>query len=491
MRLTAKIVTVLVVAMAVLLAVDGYFAIQRDVAHFEEMSRLRASFFVHVLRGLWNSGTQGRREALRLIQRVNGEQNLVHFSLGDLQDPRLLQWLDARKRLSVVRGELVAAYHTDSDGNQRYFMFALLSAEREGGDEPRVGLLMSFRPWPYASPRLRGVVLHILLMTGLMILLGAMFVYFLGTEIVGRPLNRLIEKTRRIGEGDLAEPLVLRGKDELSELARALNRMCDQLAQSQEKARREEAARMAAMEQLRHADRLRTVGGLASGMAHELGTPLNVVSGRAGLIASGKLSDEEVRASAQAIKAESQRMATIIRQLLDFARRSTPQRTDVDVWQIIRQTIVLLDALARKQRVTLELTGDEAPVAAHVDAGQIQQVLTNLIVNAIQAMPEGGQVSIGVGAVTTAPRGSDPSQQRDYVRIDVRDEGAGIAEEDIEHLFEPFFTTKDIGEGTGLGLSIAYGIVEEHEGWIEVESEPGHGSLFSVYLPRNPNGDTQ
>ncbi|MFV2065619.1 MAG: sensor histidine kinase [Pirellulales bacterium] len=490
MRLTAKLVTMLVVAMAIMLAIDGYLAIRRDVAHFEEMSRLRADFFVEVMRVLWRSGPKGPKEVLALIQRINQRQEIVHFGYVDLRkglDPELKKWLDEPRRKAVTRGELVSAYHSDREGNQRYYMFALVTLTKEGKGQQLVGVEMSFEPWPYSSPRLRGVILHILMMTGLMILLGAMFVYFLGREIVGRPLNRLIEKTRRIGSGDLSEPLLLRGKDELSELARALNQMCKQLDKSQEKARREETARMAAMEQLRHVDRLRTVGGLASGMAHELGTPLNVVSGRAGLIASGKLATGEVRASAEAIKAESQRMATIIRQLLDFARRSTPQRTDVDVRQIADQTVVLLDALARKQQVTLDLVGDATSVPAHVDPGQIQQVLTNLIVNGIQAMPEGGRIAIDVRHVMASPQTADQAEERAYVRIDVKDEGSGIAAEDIEHLFEPFFTTKEIGEGTGLGLSIAYGIVEEHAGWIDVWSEPGEGSLFSVYLPKEPN----
>ena len=146
-----------------------------------------------------------------------------------------------------------------------------------------------------------------------------------GIRFIGRPLRQLIEKTREIGQGDLTTPLPLSGSDELSELARKLNTMCVQLSASQNQVHEEAAARVEAVEQLRHADRLRTVGRLASGLAHELGTPLNVVAGRASLIHSGKLSATEITESSKTIRKEADRMTGILRQLLDFARRSPPQ----------------------------------------------------------------------------------------------------------------------------------------------------------------------
>lgn len=259
--------------------------------------------------------------------------------------------------------------------------------------------------------------------------------------------------------------------------------MCDQLVESQATLLRETAARIAAMEQLRHADRLKTVGRLASGTAHGLGTPLNVVSGRAGLIVSGKLSAEEIVKSADAIQKEAKKMTAIIRQLLAFARRNTPKRTPVDLSRLVGQTIELLSPSAEKHRVMLSLSGDTQDTVAMVDADQIQQVLTNLIVNAGQAMPDGGAVQLAVHRTHARPPEGCDAAVGEYFRIDVEDEGQGISEESLRHVFEPFFTTKEVGEGTGLGLSIAYGIVQEHDGWIDVTSQPGEGSCFSVYLP--------
>ena len=120
---------------------------------------------------------------------------------------------------------------------------------------------------------------------------------------------------------------------------------------------------------------------------------------------------------------------------------------------------------------------------AEVDEGQIQQALTNLVVNGIQAMPRGGRLEITVRRERAVPPIDIGGPEAEFLRIAVRDEGDGIAPDNLRRLFEPFFTTKDVGEGTGLGLAVAYGIVREHDGWIGVESTPGAGSCFSIFLP--------
>ena len=263
--------------------------------------------------------------------------------------------------------------------------------------------------------------------------------------------------------------------------------MCKRLAESQGKIREETAARIAAMEQLRHADRLKTVGRLASGIAHELGTPLNVVSGRASLIVSGKLPPGEIEQSAAAIKTEADKMTRIIRQLLDFGRSSTPHKVAVDLRQVVSQTVDLLHTLAEKHDVHMKFAPGSDPAIAEVDVGQIQQVLTNLMVNAVQAMPEGGTLDVAIRRQTASPPEKGGNGQSAYYGIEIRDQGVGIAEENMQQLFEPFFTTKAVGDGTGLGLSIAYGIVQEHGGWIDVTSRPGQGSCFTVFLPEGPH----
>jgi signal transduction histidine kinase len=242
-------------------------------------------------------------------------------------------------------------------------------------------------------------------------------------------------------------------------------------------------ARLHTLEQLRHADRLKTVGSLASGIAHELGTPLNVVSGRASLIASGRLMPPEVADSVRIIKEQVQRMTLIIQQLLDFARRKSPRRIAVDLRSLVQCTLDLLRPLAAQHQAVLTPSADSAPVFARVDTGQMQQVLINLVTNAWQAMPTGGQIAIGVSSMTAQPPPDLARPGGRYACVAVTDQGAGIPAEALPQIFDPFFTTKDAGQGTGLGLSIAYGIVQDHGGWMTVHSQPGQGTCMAVYVP--------
>jgi signal transduction histidine kinase len=263
--------------------------------------------------------------------------------------------------------------------------------------------------------------------------------------------------------------------------------MCEQLSLAREAVRKETEARIATLEQLRHSERLATIGQLAAGMAHELGTPLNVVTGRAKLMASEDLKKEEIIENSRIIREQVDRMTRIMRQLLDFARRQTARRHPTDIRKVAGQVLDMLDATAHKNRVTLAFVQNDNAFMIAIDQAQIQQVLTNLVMNGIQAMPNGGRLELGLSVERALRSDRERSEEKNCLAIRVRDEGAGISEENKKRIFEPFFTTKEVGKGTGLGLSIAHGIVEEHGGWIEVESELGKGSCFTVYLPMENN----
>jgi len=287
--------------------------------------------------------------------------------------------------------------------------------------------------------------------------------------IVARGLRR----RRNAGAGDFFRPLTLPQKDGLGELAREINR---KLAEESE-------AKLAALEQLRHAERLATVEHLAAGIAHQLGTPLSVVSGRAELIVDNDLSRGDIVHNARIILEQADRMTAIIRQLLDFSRHRGGQRTDVDLRQVVTSTLDLVSGVAAKAHVEILCeTGDE-PVAVYVHQNQIQQALLNIIMNGIQAMPSGGRLRVKVGSRHVQPPLRVSGVAGEYQCVTIEDEGVGISADHLPQLFEPFFTTKQVGEGTGLGLPVAYGIVDEHGGWIAVDSVAGRGSCFSILLP--------
>ncbi|HTA93754.1 MAG TPA: ATP-binding protein, partial [Polyangiaceae bacterium] len=183
---------------------------------------------------------------------------------------------------------------------------------------------------------------------------------------------------------------------------------------------------------------------------------------------------------------QSERMAQIIRQLLDFARAGKPNKASVDLRHLVASTLSLLRPIADKRRVTLELETPEPVAEVVADAAQLQQVVTNLVVNAVQATQGPGVIEIGLRATQEARRAAPLGAGKPahgFACITVADRGIGMSEETLERIFEPFFTTKDVGEGTGLGLAVAYGIVQEHGGFITVESKLTEGSRFEIYLP--------
>ena len=233
-----------------------------------------------------------------------------------------------------------------------------------------------------------------------------------------------------------------------------------------------EAQRLAAEEKLRHADRLIRVGQLAAGVAHEVGTPLNVARLHADMIASGEVETaEEVEASARSIIEQCDRVARQLRRLLTFARvRDDEEVHDLALAELLGGVQVLLSPVARKSGVAVApLEGADRWVRG--DGSQLQQVFLNLGINAIHAMPQGGTLRMAL------------AQEGEEVVVAVHDTGAGMVPAVVARIFEPFYTTKPPGEGTGLGLSVCQGIVADHGGRIGVESVPGVGTTFRVWLP--------
>ncbi len=480
MRLAARITAILLLGVLLLVVVAQFVMLQHENEELERDMRVNATqlgkTISHIVDDLWELG--GQQLAHRTVEEINDLRQtrrirVVYFDV-DRQDVHA----PASPEVSFAAlGDVFSASCLDPTGREHLYTYSRLTFVG------RPAAIELCEPLEHERTKTTYFALHALVLMGATSLLGAVIVVAIGGAWIGRPLRSLIEKTRRIGEGDLSGPLQLKRSDEFGELADAINSMCEQLRCAQEKIGAEASARMSALEQLRHADRLRTVGRLAAGLAHELGTPLNVVSGRAGLIASGRLSEEDTRKSATIIKSEADRIATIIRQLLDFARRNSPQRKCVDLPKLARQTAQLLTPIAEKRNGQVEVAEVPQTLLLHIDSGQIQQVLTNLIMNGVESMPQGGTVEIAIAQVSARPPQGSDAVEGSYARLDVRDHGEGISPEIMEQIFEPFFTTKGVGEGTGLGLSIAYGIVQEHGGWIDVSSEPGQGSCFSVYLP--------
>ncbi len=385
---------------------------------------------------------------------------------------------------SLLRGEQRTWVGVTPDG-QRH-VYAYVPMLRPG---LRPAALEFSRPLVRESQVFWAEVREQLLMSTIVVAFAAAVALVLSSVIISRPLARVAEQARRIGKGDLSHKLEVTGSDEVAALIEEHNAMCEALDEARRRAQEEADKRLAALEQLRHADRLRTVGTLASGIAHELGTPLNVISMRAKMIATGEVPAAEAPESAKIIVSQTERVTKIVRQLLDFARRRTPKRAEADLTELAERTSHLLSALAKKSRVEMKVAAG-GKVKANVDAAQIEQALTNLVINGIHAMPDGGDLTIAVSQADAAPERA-PELVRRCAVIEVADTGTGITPEHLERIFEPFFTTKGVGEGTGLGLSVTHGIAEDHGGWLHAESTIGEGTRFQLYLPLAPDSWAQ
>jgi signal transduction histidine kinase len=242
----------------------------------------------------------------------------------------------------------------------------------------------------------------------------------------------------------------------------------------------ERSQRRLAVDQLRHADRLNVIGKLAAGVAHELGTPLSVIAGSAELLQTRRLTKEKQTALLDTIYAQTKRMSRIIRQLLDFGRSAGASKAHVELNELAVLTKDLLAPVAAERGCAIHFEPQRSTIAILANAAEIEQVITNLALNGMQAMPEGGVLRL---RTSVEARGQKAGCGPFYACVAVEDEGSGISAEDLPHIFDPFFTTKDVGEGTGLGLSITYGIVQDHGGFVEVSSCPHGGSSFKVLLP--------
>ncbi|MGB5174426.1 MAG: HAMP domain-containing sensor histidine kinase [Thermoanaerobaculia bacterium] len=474
MRLATKFVVAFLAGTVAVLLVYGIFAVDRERTLFENDirrdTRIVGRAMGVAIADVWTD--QGEAKALKLIEDLDDEEpgvgarwvpsRQIPEDLGAPASP-----VDVIERLS--RGEVISLSRQEGVDQA---VLTFVPVEHDG---QLMGVLEVSESLQPAAEYTSATIVRFGLLAAAISLLAACLAIPIGIRFVGSPLSKLVAKTRRAGQGDFSGDLEIRSKDELGELAAAVNSMCSDLARSQSRIYEESAARMAALEQLRHEDRLKTVGRLASGVAHELGTPLNVIGGRAGLIEQGELDETEITDAARIIKQQANAMTAIVRQLLDFARRRAPEKSLVDLVPVVEQSLELLRPMARKKRVDLALEAQSDPVEADVDARQLQQVVTNLVLNAIQASSSGDEV-----LVTLEVTGGGLERS---ICMAVQDRGEGIPPADLPHIFEPFFTTKEPGEGTGLGLSLVYGIVQEHGGKVEVASTPAKGTRFEIRLP--------
>jgi signal transduction histidine kinase len=430
---------------------------------------------------MWRS--QGLDRATTFVNEINDdyERLVIRFVwLGESRNPayQTSVELSNHEREQLLRGPLVITRTAGPDPDYIYTFVSLQGPE--GSDPAALEMRESFAP---ASKFIRISGLRLAAFFGVIILSTSGIMWILGTVLVARPIAQLSKKAKQIANGDFAGIAVVKGSDEIASLAADINTMSSKLSEARTLLDQETSAKIKAVEQLRHADRLATIGTLASGLAHELGTPLNVLNGHLQLTTAAIPANSPLKENIEICAEQTKKMTTIIGQLLDFSRSRTPNREWVDITTIAQRAIRTLAPFAGKRHALIKFSSDCSSAAASVDATQIEQVITNLLLNAVQSMDAGGEILVTLSKLTLPDGEQKGDAANNYIQLSVHDSGRGIDPVDAEQIFDPFFTTKEVGEGTGMGLSIAYGIVKDHGGWIDMQSRPGRGSCFSVYLP--------
>jgi signal transduction histidine kinase/ActR/RegA family two-component response regulator len=320
---------------------------------------------------------------------------------------------------------------------------------------------------------------HLLLALGFVAVLAGAGLAFVISDAFTRPLAELLRGFRAIERGDYEYPLHPGGGDELAHATRAFDRMRKVLQEN-------EAQKEQLEGQLRQSQKMEALGRLAGGVAHDFNNLLTVIKGHSELIVEGMASGDPALTNGEQIRKAADRAAALTRQMLAFSRKQALQPKVLNVNALVEDMGKLLKRLMPED---IEVAFHADPSLGHVraDAGQLEQVLMNLTVNARDAMPRGGRLTIETENVTATPefaRERPPIKPGDYVRLAVVDTGVGMDAETKAHIFEPFFTTKDPGKGTGLGLATVYGVVKQTGGFLWVDTELGVGSKFEVYLPR-------
>ena len=389
--------------------------------------------------------TVRRQDGERAVGTVASEE-VVRRVLEDGE-----KWID---RAIVVDDWYITAYEPILDiFGQRVGMLYVGILEAQYADVRRTALMV------FTGITLAGV--------GVALLVG----WLLSDRIV-RPINRLIQASVNVSEGNLSPDIGPVSKSDFGVLQKKFQEMMTALQQREERQKEESETRLI------QSQKQASVGRLAAGVAHEINNPLTAVLTYTHLTLRRNDLPETVRADLENVSIQTERVRKIVKGLLDFARQTRPETETIHLNELVEDCVRLMENQALVRGVSLEFSGKADLPEVTVDRNQIQSVIINMMINALDATQADGSITVSTDMSLSESPG---------VEISVADTGCGIAATDMERLFDPFFTTKEVGKGTGLGLSVSAGIIERHGGSITVRSTVGAGSIFTVWLPVQNN----
>lgn len=475
--LTAKILIAIGLTVAVVIAVYTYFVIRVQSQWWHERSRaqtvINASLIHEYLNGvmlsdrhqevqkflenLHDSGEISRGRIIKPDGAVVFSTQTQEVGCATVTVPKELFGDDR-----IVQGDRV-------DDGQRYDIVMrpvenIVSCRRCHGDTKQIGAIVVERSLAPAEANIASNR-NLLIMYGLlMFLLVSVVLWLLIVRLITQPVGDLLQNMRQVQAGNLNTHAEVASRDEVGELAAGFNAMVESLDRAQLELQQSHE------KQIQQADKLASIGELSASIAHEIRNPLAGISAAVEVLSESHTSNGATGEVVTEIRHQINRLNNTLRDLLDFARQREPEIVPCDVANIIRPMLALVRPDAHKQHITItESIADNLPPVC-ADLAQLQQAVLNILLNAVQAMPEGGDLTVTAAHLADTRR----------VAVQIRDTGSGISAELQAKIFSPFFTTKH--RGTGLGLAITRNIIEKHGGRIRVESKPGAGAVFTLEL---------
>lgn len=483
MSLGNKLTWYLLVGVLAVTGLDAYLSLERARANLLEELRREVSAISRTLRvSLETTGEDApERYFARLAPGISDFENILGVVFYDREARVATISADLQNRqLPEVDVRLVISTQTAIEGlfnegtAQRYYRVEPITSSTGEG----IAAFLVLEDFPFFTREFRGRMLQTLLTILMLLVVLAVIVSLVIRQSITQPLRTFARRIEAIGQGQLDQRLHLTRRDEIGQVAQEFDRMCARLEEAHHKLIAESEEKLRLERALRHSEKLAALGQLASRLAHEIGTPLNVIQGRAEQLLQRDTLAEKDRAFISVIVRQIEQISGFIRQLLTLARRSEPQLRAVRLDEIARRVWEIVGDRGNTDgvEVTVELAEDVPLILG--DPDQLQQVLLNLSVNAVQAVGMAGRVTLSTRFQRNGSLGTTGT-----VEAVVADTGPGIPPHALPHLFEPFFTTKGMVGGTGLGLAICREIILNHHGDIRVESEPGQGTRFIVSLP--------